>query len=138
MRGICPSPSIEELSTNKEFSHRHIGPNDHEVREMLTDLGLGNIDDLIEKVIPENIRTKESFASLGHGISEYQMLLKARNILGKNKVYKSLIGMGYYNCITPSVILRNVLKTLFGIQPILLINLKFPKGDSRLCLIFKL
>lgn len=89
-----------------EFRGRHIGPNEAETTQMLQTLGMSNIDELIDKTIPANIRQQP--LELPGPVSEYQYLNDLKKTSLKNKVYKSYIGQGYYNTITPSVILRNV------------------------------
>ena len=91
----------------KTFVNRHNGPSDEDVKIMLAKLGLDSVDQLIEKTIPEKIRLTEDL-DLDEGLSEYEYLNLMRSLAGKNKVYKSYIGMGYYNTIVPSVIMRNV------------------------------
>lgn len=98
------------FETHSEFHSRHIGPNDQEQQEMLKELGFTNLEEMVQHVIPKNIRTQHKFEALGHGVSEYQLLEDLRKTLSQNKVYKSYIGMGFHDCITPTVILRNVLE----------------------------
>ena len=90
-----------------EFAGRHIGPDISETKEMLSQIGMSSIDELISKTIPDSIRIKEDLA-VPNAISEFEYLSTLKNIAEKNKVFKSYIGQGYYNTITPSVILRNV------------------------------
>ncbi|TLX75332.1 aminomethyl-transferring glycine dehydrogenase [Labilibacter sediminis] len=96
------------MATDK-FVARHIGPRDHEIEEMLKTIGLGSMDALIEETVPSNIRLKEPLR-LAKGITERQYFRKILDIAGKNKVYNTYIGMGYYDTITPAVIHRNVLE----------------------------
>ncbi len=92
---------------NNEFARRHIGPNEAETAEMLQATGAASIDDLINKTIPAAIRLQEPL-DLPPAVSEYQYLQDLKKIAGQNKVFKNLIGLGYYDTITPGVILRNV------------------------------
>jgi glycine dehydrogenase len=96
---------------------RHIGPREHEISEMLTLLGYGSLDELIDATIPSQIRTSRPLSfdaadpAIGeNGRSEYDILQDMREIAGKNKIYRSYLGMGYSDCITPPVILRNVME----------------------------
>ncbi|MBA2249612.1 MAG: aminomethyl-transferring glycine dehydrogenase [Chitinophagaceae bacterium] len=90
-----------------EFADRHIGPNETETNEMLAEIGVGSLAELINKTIPSAIRiTKE--LDIPAAVNEYQYLNDLKKIADKNKVYKSYIGQGYYDTITPSVILRNL------------------------------
>ncbi len=99
---------IDSLYTEK-FESRHIGPDAHQVEEMLKVIKAPSIDALIDQTIPAGIRLKKPL-SLAPAKSEYQFLQEFKAIASKNKVYKSFIGMGYYNTITPGVILRNILE----------------------------
>src|SRR5882757_363293 len=90
-----------------EFLGRHIGPNEEETAQMLKIIGLGSLDELIDKTIPASIRSKEGL-SLAGPVSEHQYLTELKQLASRNKVYKSYIGQGYYDIIVPSVILRNV------------------------------
>ena len=91
----------------KDFLSRHIGPGAEETKTMLQTMGLNSVDQLIDETIPPAIRLKNPL-QLEDGMSEYDYLNHIRSIAKKNKVYKSYIGMGYYNTVVPSVILRNV------------------------------
>ena len=93
--------------TMTKFSARHIGPSSSELEEMLAATGLSSINDLIDKTVPANIRSKDSL-NVSEALSEHEYLRALKKIAAKNKVYKSYIGQGYYNTITPSVILRNI------------------------------
>ncbi len=90
-----------------EFAGRHIGPNDDETRLMLKTIGVQSMDELISKTVPESIRLKKPL-KLPAAQTEFEYLDELKKIAAKNKVYKTYIGQGYYNTITPSVILRNV------------------------------
>lgn len=98
-----------DSSYSEKFETRHIGPDAHQVEEMLKVTKAGSIDELIDQTIPGKIRLKRAL-SLPAAKSEYQFLKDFKNIASKNKVYQSFIGMGYYNTITPGVILRNILE----------------------------
>ncbi len=91
------------------FSSRHIGPGEAEVREMLAALGLGSLDELVERAVPESIRFSGEL-ELPQPLSEEKLLRQARDIAGANRPARSYIGMGYYDCHTPAVILRNILE----------------------------
>ena len=89
------------------FVNRHNGPSDSDVEYMLNSLGLNSVDQLIDQTIPVDIRLKDEL-NIGEGLSEYEYLNHIRKLSQENKIFKSYIGMGYYNTIVPSVILRNV------------------------------
>lgn len=90
-----------------EFKHRHIGPNEDQTREMLNTIGVNSIDELVERTVPQGIRMKDQL-DLPAAMSEYEYLQHIKDISLKNKLFKNYIGQGYYDTITPSVILRNV------------------------------
>jgi glycine dehydrogenase len=94
---------------SEKFENRHIGPDLQQVEEMLKVIKADSIDELIDQTIPGSIRLKNSL-SLPAAKSEYEFLQDFRKIASRNKVFKSFIGMGYYNTITPGVILRNILE----------------------------
>src|SRR5690348_14952505 len=91
------------------FARRHIGPNQEEIDAMLVSVGLENLDALIEAAIPKNIRLNRQLA-LPEAKSESEALTELRAIAKKNRVTRSFIGAGYYDCITPPVIQRNILE----------------------------
>ncbi|MGB5007214.1 MAG: aminomethyl-transferring glycine dehydrogenase [Ferruginibacter sp.] len=90
-----------------EFAGRHIGPNAAETNEMLKMIGIDNLDELIDKTVPPAIRLKKPL-NLPAAQTEFEYLEELKKIAARNKIYKSYIGQGYYNTITPSVILRNI------------------------------
>jgi len=91
------------------FVNRHIGPRKHEAEKMLDSLHVSNMAELIEKTIPSDILNKEINGDF-EGISEQELLQHLKHIATKNKLYKTYIGLGYYNTICPSVISRNILE----------------------------
>ena len=93
--------------SNSEFAARHIGPDEKDVSLMLKEIGVISIDQLINETIPSSIRLKGDL-KLPPAMTEYNFLKELKSTGSKNKVYQSLIGEGYYNTITPGVILRNV------------------------------
>ena len=90
-----------------EFAGRHIGTNETEKNEMLKTIGIDSLDELIDKTVPAAIRIKSPL-KLPVAQTEFEYLDELKKIAGKNKIFKTYIGQGYYNTITPSVILRNV------------------------------
>lgn len=91
------------------FVARHIGPRDHEIKAMLSELGYKSLDELTSEVVPRNIADNNPMDLLP-GVTEEQALAELRQIADKNRVLKSLIGQGYYGTHTPKVIQRNVLE----------------------------
>ena len=90
-----------------EFAGRHIGPDDNDTQSMLSTIGISSLEELISKTIPDGIRLKKML-ELPAAVSEFEYLNELKIIAAKNKVFKTYIGQGYYDTITPSVILRNV------------------------------
>jgi glycine dehydrogenase len=91
------------------FQRRHIGPDAGDTAAMLRVVGAGSLDALIDEAVPARIRLASPL-ELPHGTSEHAFLRGLREIASKNRVFRSYIGLGYYDCVTPSVILRNVLE----------------------------
>jgi len=91
----------------EEFQNRHIAPNQEDTEAMLQTVGVNSIDELIEQTVPTAIRLKQPLnLPAAKSETEYLGALKQTSLL--NKVFKSFIGQGYYDTITPGVILRNV------------------------------
>jgi glycine dehydrogenase len=102
--------TIRELqSVDEGFIGRHIGPGERDIREMLATLGHTTLDDLIDATIPAAIRYRSPLRT-GEPMSEYEALARLRRIASKNQVFRSFIGMGYYDTIVPPVIQRNILE----------------------------
>jgi glycine dehydrogenase len=91
------------------FAERHIGPNPRDIDAMLATVGAKSLDALIAEVIPASIRRRGPLA-LAPTLSERAALDRMREIAGKNEVFTSLIGQGYYGTILPPVIQRNILE----------------------------
>lgn len=92
-----------------QFVRRHIGPSEAQEQEMLKYVGVDSLEELIEQTIPSSIRLKQDM-NLPSAVSEYRFLKEFKELASKNKVFRSFIGQGYYNTITPPVILRNVME----------------------------
>mgnify|MGYP001132197556 CR=1 FL=1 len=93
---------------NAEFEQRHIGTNnDTDTKTMLATIGISSIDELVDKTVPAGIRLPQEL-STPSAVSEYEYLNDLKAVASKNKLFKTYIGQGYYNTITPSVILRNI------------------------------
>ncbi|PKP21281.1 MAG: glycine dehydrogenase (aminomethyl-transferring), partial [Bacteroidetes bacterium HGW-Bacteroidetes-20] len=90
-----------------DFTLRHNGPQPEDLNIMLKTIGVSSLDELIDKTIPASIRFKEELP-LPDGMTEGVYLNHVKGLFAKNKIYKSYIGMGYYNTYTPGVILRNI------------------------------
>src|SRR5438067_563566 len=98
----------EKIDVNS-FARRHIGPNEGEVAAMLSDVGFESLGTLIDAAVPKNIRLDRPL-NLPEAKSEMEALAELRMIAKRNKVARSFIGAGYYDCITPPVIQRNILE----------------------------
>ena len=94
---------------SKEFIKRHIGPSEEDQSKMLQYVGYKPLEDLMSNTVPEKILLKDDL-KVDQPMSENDALKKLKSISKKNKIFKNFIGMGYYNSITPNVILRNILE----------------------------
>ncbi len=94
---------------SESFADRHIGPRQSDLNAMLETIGAKSLDELIDQVVPANIRLPKPL-SVGEPMSEVEFLSMLREKAAKNKTYKNYIGMGYYNTHTPGVILRNIME----------------------------
>jgi glycine dehydrogenase len=92
------------------FSDRHIGPSAEEQQAMLATLGYSCLDDLLTAALPDGVRAPASLASLPPPRTEREVLAELRRLADRNTVRVSMIGLGYYDTITPAVIRRNVLE----------------------------
>src|SRR6266446_5358996 len=102
-------PATDFLSHPDKFARRHIGPGAEETRQMLDLLGHSSLDALIDDAITPGIRLARPL-QLPAGRGEHEVLAAIKAIALQNQVFRSYIGMGYYDCITPAVIQRNVLE----------------------------
>ncbi len=91
------------------FARRHIGPDAVEAREMLGTIGLPSLDALADSAVPKDIRLKRPLA-LPAALSEHEALSALRALASKNQVFRSYLGQGYHDCVTPPVIQRNILE----------------------------
>ncbi|SFU31315.1 glycine dehydrogenase [Pustulibacterium marinum] len=91
------------------FALRHIGPDENDLQNMLATVGVESLDQLIYETIPDDIKLQKPL-DLPAAMSEYEYLNHLSKIALKNKIYKSYIGLGYHEGITPSVIKRNILE----------------------------
>ena len=95
--------------TTGEFASRHIGSSLSDQQEMLGFLGLASLDELVEQTVPDVIRDCNPL-NLPEARTEYETLAELRALADRNEVFTSLIGMGYYDTISPQVIIRCVLE----------------------------
>ncbi|PYL27042.1 MAG: pyruvate, phosphate dikinase, partial [Verrucomicrobia bacterium] len=100
---------IDSCQSGSDFARRHIGPNEDEVRAMLREVDFESLDTLIDATIPKNIRLDREL-NLPKAKSETEALAELLAISKKNRIARSFVGAGYYDCITPPVIQRNILE----------------------------
>ncbi|MEL7145233.1 MAG: aminomethyl-transferring glycine dehydrogenase, partial [Bacteroidota bacterium] len=98
-----------DVSKRIAFEKRHNSPGEKEVSQMLEAVGVKSLEELISQTIPAKIRLKKEM-DLPDPINEFQFLRQFKELASNNEVYKTYIGMGYYNCIVPTVIQRNILE----------------------------
>ena len=98
-----------EIVTEGRFASRHIGPRDHEIESMLAALGVSSLGELVDQTVPDSIRL-EGDLELPDACPENRLLHRLEEIGSKNRVFRSYIGMGYYDTVVPGVILRNILE----------------------------
>ncbi|MFW5901061.1 MAG: aminomethyl-transferring glycine dehydrogenase [bacterium] len=94
---------------SERFIDRHNGPREKDMEKMLEKIGLNSMDELIDQTIPKSIQMDEPM-ELDEPLTEYEYFQHIREIASKNKLYRSFIGLGYYDTILPAVIQRNILE----------------------------
>ena len=102
-------PKVVLFPHPDRFESRHNGPREADVDKMALLLGYESLEEFISATVPDTIRLKRPLR-IEAARSEYEALADLKAIANKNKVFRSFIGMGYSNCITPPVILRNILE----------------------------
>jgi glycine dehydrogenase len=103
------APRTGAAAPSDSFVRRHIGPNEADVSSMLELLGYKDLDALTDAAVPKRIRMTRPLA-IHEGLSEFQALRRLRQMAMRNEPYRSYLGMGYNDCVTPPVIQRNVLE----------------------------
>jgi glycine dehydrogenase len=98
-----------ELPAPPSFLSRHVGPDAHDIAEMLKVLGAPSLDALIGEVVPDTIRVRAPL-NLPPARTEHDLLVECRRLASQNRIFRSYIGLGYSDCITPPVIQRNILE----------------------------
>src|SRR6476469_4660481 len=99
----------DTISPAESFVPRHVGPDEKDVGAMLEFLGFGSLDELIDATIPQRIRYRHGL-NLPRGMTELEVLTYFRALAANNQVFRSFIGMGYSDCLTPPVIQRNIIE----------------------------
>ncbi len=108
-RSVPSTANSVRFPTDAEFVPRHIGLQPADIDKMLAVLGVSSLDEAIERTVPAGIRLMQPLA-IETVSSEHTVLNKLKDIAAKNQIFRSYIGMGYANCITPTVIQRNILE----------------------------
>ncbi|KAK0465599.1 glycine dehydrogenase-like protein [Desarmillaria tabescens] len=112
VRTLATARQFSPLAPLDTFQERHIGPNDHEVSQMLSQVGYDSMDAFIADTVPRKIRV--STADISNetipSFSESELHARAKALGGQNVAFKSYIGMGYHSAVVPPVILRNVME----------------------------
>ena len=98
---------MDKTAFYDQFVNRHIGPSPSDTKEMLSAIGVDTLEQLIFETVPDEIRRKTTI-QVPPAQTEHAYLRDLQSIAAKNKLYKSYIGLGYYDTITPSVIARNI------------------------------
>ncbi len=108
LRGL----SLDDIIPPDSFVWRHIGPRQSDIPSMLAVVRAESVDALIAETLPRGIRSEADLLSCatGCGLSEHAALAEMRDVASRNEVWRSYLGCGYSDCITPPVILRNVLE----------------------------
>ncbi len=101
--------SATRLPANDTFPRRHLGSSEEEIHAMLETLGLKTLDALVDRAIPPLIRMNNPLA-IPAGRGEHEALAELRALADRNRVLKSFLGQGYYDCLVPPVIQRNILE----------------------------
>uniref|UniRef100_A0A1I8HIH3 Glycine cleavage system P protein n=1 Tax=Macrostomum lignano TaxID=282301 RepID=A0A1I8HIH3_9PLAT len=101
--------SDSKFPKSSSFAARHIGPSTVDIRVMVNEVGLKSIDEIVQKAIPASIRLTDEL-KLDPAIGEHELLSSLKEMAAENQVWRTYIGMGYYNCFVPTVIQRNVLE----------------------------
>jgi len=106
---IIQPVKFKNNETCTSFIDRHIGPRPDDIREMLELLGFSSLEELVDRSVPSGILTSREL-SLPEPLSESDVLALVRKYAAENRIFRSFIGMGYSDCITPPVIQRNILE----------------------------
>lgn len=97
------------LQSSPSFSERHIGIQEDSLKEMLSVINVSSLDQLIEQTVPSAIRLKKPL-QLPAAQSEFEFLKNFKSMMSENQIFRSYIGQGYYNTLTPTVVLRNIME----------------------------
>jgi len=98
-----------KIDPKSDFVRRHIGPGEGEIREMLDFLGYSEMEGLLKDTVPDAIRLQREL-DLPEATPEHLLLKEIKEIAGQNRLFRSYIGMGYHDTVTPGIIARNILE----------------------------
>ncbi len=124
--------TLSQLENRDAFIERHIGPDAQQQQEMLKTVGADSLNALIGQIVPQDIQLATP-PQVGDATTEFAALAELKAIAGRNKRFKSYIGMGYTAVQLPPVIQRNMLETRAGIPLTLLTSRKFPRAVWNRC-----
>eukprot|EP00268_Persea_americana_P030022 TRINITY_DN2903_c0_g1_i1.p1 TRINITY_DN2903_c0_g1~~TRINITY_DN2903_c0_g1_i1.p1 ORF type:complete len:1049 (+),score=176.74 TRINITY_DN2903_c0_g1_i1:526-3672(+) len=111
LRSQSRSISVEALKPSDTFPRRHNSATPEEQKNMAESCGFPTLDSLIDATVPKSIRISGmEFSKFDEGLTESQMIAHMKSLASKNRIFKSYIGMGYYNTSVPAVILRNIME----------------------------
>ncbi|MEZ6123138.1 MAG: aminomethyl-transferring glycine dehydrogenase [Planctomycetaceae bacterium] len=102
-------PSALKTEPFDSFRRRHLGADPETAQQMAADIGYSSLEELIDAAVPASIRRKDVM-NLPEARTEAEALAWLKEIMSRNQVHRSLLGMGYHDCLTPTVILRNILE----------------------------
>ena len=108
-----PAKSLSPLAPTDTFVRRHLGSGEEDVQAMLDALDVGSLDALVEQTVPQSIRFDRELNLEGLGnrlLGERELLDRLSSMASRNQIFRSFLGMGYYDCLVPGVIQRNILE----------------------------
>ena len=126
-------PAQDLLNPSDTFIHRHIGPSTDDIKQMLAAVGYDSLEALVDATVPANIRLDQPL-NLGPPRGENELLAELRAIAEKNQIFRSLIGMGYYDCIVRRLSSGISSKIPAGTRSTHPIKPKFHRGGWKPCL----
>ncbi|MCB0323562.1 MAG: aminomethyl-transferring glycine dehydrogenase [Bdellovibrionales bacterium] len=99
----------EQTGESAEFARRHIGPSDADIDAMLAVVGVGSLEELVSRTVPAQIRLQRPL-ELPEPVSEHAVLQELKRTISKNRRYRSYLGLGFHDTVTPPVVLRNIME----------------------------
>lgn len=119
------------------FHKKHIGTSKYDIDVMLSNIGMKSLNSMMKYTIPDNIKTKQKELNIEENTTEYQTLKNLHLIMKKNKIFRSHIGLGYYNTITPPVIMRNMFQNPSWYTPYTPYQAEISQGRLEMLLNFQ-